>query len=138
MDKLPRPNSNFPRLPIDAGGDSVQIFDSLGGVLSDGNFLAGSVKWIKDIISGLEGRVPVIVFSKGTHGNWRELVETGAQVLGADWNVRLGDVAAGLPGPVGGQGELDPFLLCSSPGILAAETQPNFCGMDRRSLHTFT
>src|SRR5260370_14385201 len=137
MDKLPRPNSNFPRLPIDAGGDSVQIFDSLGGVLSDGNFLAGSVKWIKDIISGLEGRVPVIVFSKGTHGNWRELVETGAQVLGADWNVRLGDVAAGLPGHVGVQGNLDPFLLSTSPEIVAAETKRILSEMRGRTGHIF-
>src|SRR6266481_1568543 len=73
MEKLTRAITKFLILQIDAGVDAVQIFDSLGGVLSDGNFWAGSGQWIKEIVNRLEGRAPVIVFSKGTHGNWCEL-----------------------------------------------------------------
>ena len=58
----------------------------------------------------------MIVFSKGTHGNWDDLVDTGAQVLGVDWNVRLADVRARLPDRVGVQGNLDPFLLTHHAG----------------------
>jgi uroporphyrinogen decarboxylase len=49
-------------------------------------------------------------------------VDTGAQVLGVDWNVRLADVQARLPGNVGVQGNLDPFLLCTTPAAVTAES----------------
>ena len=34
---------------------------------------------------------PVIVFSLGTHGNWHDLLATGANVLGIDWQVPLAE-----------------------------------------------
>jgi uroporphyrinogen decarboxylase len=76
---------------------------------------------MKQIIASLKGQAPVIVFAKGVHGNWADLVDTGAQVLGIDWNVGLADVAAKLPSRVAVQGNLDPFLLCTTPAIVAAE-----------------
>ena len=178
MEKLTQAVTEFLQLQIDAGADAVQVFDSLGGVLSDGDFARASGRWMKQIIRSLKasaqppacvasmdpsegtnpsprpsplplrrrdsaasrkgrggtvgsaaarvgawpGQVPVIVFSKGTHGNWDDLVETGAQVLGVDWNVRLAEVRARLPERVGVQGNLDPYLLCTTPAAVAAET----------------
>ena len=66
--------------------------------------------------------MPVIVFSKDVHGHWHTLVDTGANVLGIDWTVRLADVRAQLPEHVGVQGNLDPSLLLMKPEIVAAET----------------
>ena len=80
---------------------------------------------------------PVIVFAKGTHGNWDDLVETGAQVLGVDWNVRLAEVRARLPERVGVQGNLDPFLLCTTPAAVAAETSRILQEMQGRPGHIF-
>jgi uroporphyrinogen decarboxylase len=77
------------------------------------------------------------VFSKGTHGNWGELVKTGAQVLGVDWNVRLADVAAQLPERVAVQGNLDPFLLTTTPAVVAAETGRILREMRGRPGHIF-
>src|SRR5207249_3509332 len=91
MDKLVRAVSILLQLQIDAGTDAVQIFDSLGGLLSDGSFEPLSGRWIRQIVQSLQGRVPVIVFAKGVHGNWGELADIGAQVIGVDWNVRLAD-----------------------------------------------
>jgi uroporphyrinogen decarboxylase len=79
----------------------------------------------------------VIVFSKGTHGSWDELVATGAQVLGVDWNVRLADVRARLPDGVGVQGNLDPFLLTTSPAVVATETGRILREMRGRPGHIF-
>jgi len=77
LEKLTKAVSDFLQLQIDAGADAVQIFDSLGGVLSDGDFAAASGRWMAQIVGSLKGQVPVIVFSKGTHGSWDELVATG-------------------------------------------------------------
>ena len=90
--------------------------------MSATEFRQASAKWIKEIIAGLGGTVPVIVFSKDYH-DWNMLVATGAHVLGIDSAVRLMDVRKALPHSVGIQGNLDPALLTTSPERVAAETQ---------------
>jgi uroporphyrinogen decarboxylase len=122
MDKLTQAISTLLQLQIDAGADVVQIFDSLGGLLSDGVFSNCSGRWIKQIVKSLQGRVPVIVFAKGVHGNWDELIDTGAQVLGVDWNLRLAEVRSRLPRKVAVQGNLDPFILTTTPEVVMGET----------------
>lgn len=137
MGKLTDAVTRFLQLQIDAGVEAVQIFDSLGGVLGDGNFEEASGAWMRQIVISLKGQVPVIVFSKGTHGNWSELVATGAQVLGVDWNVNLADVGARLPQHVAVQGNLDPFLLATRPEAVAAETTRILREMNSRPGHIF-
>jgi uroporphyrinogen decarboxylase len=137
LEKLAAAVSGFLQLQIDAGVDAVQIFDSLGGILSDGSFGPASAVWIEQIVGSLKGRVPVIVFAKGTHGNWGELAGTGAQVLGVDWNINLADVAARLPRSVGVQGNLDPFLLSTTPEAVSVETQRILGQMRGRAGHVF-
>jgi uroporphyrinogen decarboxylase len=106
-------------------------------VLSEGEFAAASARWMTQIIGSLKGKAPVIVFARGTHGNWDELVGTGAQVLGVDWNVRLAEVAGRMPAQVGVQGNLDPFLLTTAPGVVAADAQRILQEMGGRPGHVF-
>jgi uroporphyrinogen decarboxylase len=69
------------------------------------------------------GAPPVIVFSLGTHGNWDDLIATGASVLGIDWRFPLADARRLLPAGVGLQGNLAPSLLSDdTPEKVAAET----------------
>jgi uroporphyrinogen decarboxylase len=137
METLTQAVAHFLQLQIDAGADAVQIFDSLGGVLSAGAFPAASADWIKQIIASLKGNGPVIVFSKGTHGNWDDLAGSGAQVLGIDHNVRLADVRARLPQRIALQGNLDPLLLTTTPEIVAAETNRILDELRGRPGHIF-
>lgn len=70
------------------------------------------------------GQVPVIVFSLGTHGNWDDLIGTGASVLGIDWRFSLTTAKRLLPAEIGLQGNLDPALLREgTPEQVALETQ---------------
>jgi len=137
MEKLTAAVTGFLQLQIDAGAEAVQVFDSLGGVLSDGNFEAASGRWIKQIVAGLKKQVPVIVFSKGTHGNWQDLADTGANVLGVDWNIRLSDVASRLPSHLGVQGNMDPSLLSTTPEAVSAEAGRILREMGGRPGHVF-
>src|ERR1700690_4473034 len=67
--------------------------------------------------------VPIIVFSLGTHGNWDDLLATGANVLGIDWRFPLADARRLLPRSRGLQGNLAPALLSdATPETVAAET----------------
>ena len=117
--------------------DAIQIFDTLGGGLSPDAFQAASGRWIKEIIACLKGETPVIVFSKGTHGNWEDLVATGASVIGVDWSVRLSDVASHLPKNIAVQGNLDPFLLSTMPEQVTIGTESILADMKDRPGHIF-
>jgi uroporphyrinogen decarboxylase len=65
------------------------------------------------------------------------LVDAGAQVLGIDWNLRLADIAGRLPARVGVQGNLDPFLLSTTPAAVTAETGRILKEMQGRPGHIF-
>jgi uroporphyrinogen decarboxylase len=137
LEKLSQAVSNFLHLQIVAGADAIQIFDSLGGALSDADFEAASARWMKQIIKSLDKRVPAIVFSKGTHGNWKTLVDTGAHILGVDWTVNLAEIRSRLPEHVGVQGNLDPFLLTTTPEFVAQETRRILHEMKGQPGHIF-
>jgi uroporphyrinogen decarboxylase len=136
-EKLTEACTRYLQMQIDTGVDAIQIFDTLGGSLSSSAFPDASGRWMQQIISGLKGNTPVIVFSKGTHGNWDDLVGTGADVLGVDWGVRLAEVAARLPKNVAVQGNLDPFLLSTTPEAAAAETRRILTDLKGRPGHIF-
>lgn len=136
-EKLTEACTRYLQMQIDTGVDAIQIFDTLGGSLSSSAFPEASGRWMQQIISGLKGHTPVIVFSKGAHGNWDDLMGTGADVLGVDWGVRLADVAARLPKNVAVQGNLDPFLLSTTPEAAAAETRRILTDLKGRPGHIF-
>lgn len=111
---------------IAAGAQAVQIFDSWGGVLSDTAFREFSLPYIAQIIQSLtrekDGRrVPVIVFTKGG-GLWLEsLAESGADALGLDWTVNIGEARRRVGAKVALQGNLDPAVLFGTPDAIESE-----------------
>ncbi len=138
MKKLTEAITAYLKMQIAAGVDAVQIFDSHGGHLSEGEFQAASGKWIKEIISGLNGKVPVIAFSLGTHHNWNDLVATGANVLGIDWQFPLREAQKLVPPNVALQGNLAPAILAeATPEIVAKETARVMVEMLGRPGHIF-
>jgi uroporphyrinogen decarboxylase len=137
LEKLTLAVTEFLQLQIDAGVDAVQIFDSAGGALADNVFEAASGRWIREIITRLRQQVPVILFSRGTHGQWDLLTSTGANVLSVDWTQPIGDVRAALPANVGVQGNLDPALLATTPQVVADETTRILQAMAGRRGHIF-
>jgi uroporphyrinogen decarboxylase len=137
MEKLTDAVVTFLQMQIDAGVDAIQIFDSSGGVLADNIFEQASGIWMQRIIGSLKQQVPVIVFSRGANGSWDSLVRTGAQILSVDWTMNLREIAGLLPNNVGVQGNLDPFVLNTTPAIVASETQRILREMRETNGHIF-
>lgn len=108
------------RLQVDAGADALQIFDSLGAAIAGECYARASADWNRQIVAALGGRVPVIMFGRGVH-DWETLVGTGAQVIGVDWQVRLAEARRQVPARLAVQGNLDPFVMTTTPKIVAAE-----------------
>jgi len=137
MEKLTTAVTDFLRLQIESGADALQIFDSLGGNLADNAFENASGRWIREILTRLESPVPVILFSRGTHGRWDSLVSTGANVLSIDWTQPLAQVRDLLPPHVGVQGNLDPELLSTTPELVGRETSRILHSMRGKTGHIF-
>lgn len=138
MKKLTEAITAYLKMQIGAGVDAVQIFDSHGGQLPAKDFQAASGRWMKEIISDLGGKVPVIAFSLGTHQNWKDLVATGANVLGIDWQFPLREAQKLVPANVALQGNLAPALLVdSTPEVVVKETSRVLVEMLGRPGHIF-
>ena len=157
-EKLTAAVTVYLQMQIAAGVDALQIFDSHGGHLAAGEFQEASGRWMREIVTALserrleaaesstsrppklppEGGVPVIAFSLGVHGNWPDLVATGADVIGIDWQTSLAEARKLIPEGIGLQGNLSPALLSDAtpPGV-AAETKKTLEGMRGRAGHIF-
>lgn len=137
-EKLTAAVTAYLQMQIAAGVDAVQIFDSHGGHLASTEFQEASGRWMGEIIARLGGKVPVIQFSLGTHGNWPDLIATGANVLGIDWQTSLAEVRQVVPAGLGLQGNLSPAMLSDvAPEVAARETRRVLEAMRGRAGHIF-
>jgi uroporphyrinogen decarboxylase len=113
---------------IDAGAQAVMVFDSWGGVLADGAFQTFSLAYTARVLSLLKReadgrRVPHIVFTKGG-GPWLEQIAgAGADVVGVDWTVHLGDARKRVGPGVALQGNLDPAVLFAGADAVRREAE---------------
>ena len=119
---------------IDAGAQAVMIFDTWGGALADGVYQAFSLHYMREVIRQLKrehdgAKIPCIVFTKGG-GLWlEEIADSGADAVGLDWTVNLGQARARVGHKVALQGNLDPNVLFAKPEQIRAEV--------RRTLESF-
>lgn len=112
LDKIAEAVADYLNAKINAGVNAVQIFDTWGGILAQNDFEEFSLQYIRKIISKLERKdEPVILFAKGVHHNLDKLADSGADVLGLDWTMDLGNVRKQVGGKVALQGNLDPTTL---------------------------
>lgn len=84
---------------IAAGAQAVQIFDTWGGMLADGDFQRFSLVATKKVVSRLTreadgAKVPVIVFTKGVVNGLRKLQLVGAMLLVSTGRQTLHELAA--------------------------------------------
>ena len=108
---------------VAAGADTVQVFDSWGGLLSPHDFENISLKYIRQIVAALKEEVPVIVFAKGAWHSLKEMADTGAAGLGIDWCIKP-ELAREFAGNnVTLQGNFDPAKLLSPIPVIQQEVK---------------
>lgn len=106
---------------VKAGADTVQLFDSWGGLLSPADFENLSLQYMRQIVAALKDSVPTIVFAKGAWHSLDAMAATGAQGLGIDWCItpQLARQFAG--NKVTLQGNFDPAKLLSPIPVIKKE-----------------
>ncbi len=127
---------------IRAGAQAVQIFDTWGGILTPRDYREFSLRHMARIVEGLirehEGRrVPVILFTKGG-GAWLEdMAATGADALGLDWTIDIGEARTRVGDQVALQGNMDPCVLYASPERIRREVADILAAYGHGSGHVF-
>ena len=120
--------TNYLNAQIESGAQAVMIFDSWGGGLSAAAYQEFSLQYLQRIVAGLikekDGeKIPSIVFTKGG-GLWLESIAAiGADAVGLDWTIDLGEARRRVGDKVALQGNLDPNVLFASPDVVAAEAR---------------
>jgi uroporphyrinogen decarboxylase len=135
--KLTRAVIEFLQMQIDAGVDAIQIFDSMGGLLSNDDFGPASGRWLRMISTALCSQVPVIVFSKGCR-DWDTLRNIGADAIGIDHEIDIAEAAREFQDSIALQGNFDPALLSTAtPETVRAEALALLEKMSGRDGHIF-
>jgi uroporphyrinogen decarboxylase len=98
---------------VKAGVDTVQIFDSWGGLLSPEDYQIFSWPYIQQIVTVLKNEAPVIVFGKGCWFALNEMGRSGASALGVDWTCSARNARYLSGGKITLQGNFDPSRLLS-------------------------
>jgi uroporphyrinogen decarboxylase len=133
---------NYLNAQIEAGAQAVMVFDSWGGMLSQAAYMEFSLPYMTQIMEGLtrerEGRVvPRIVFTKGG-GLWLESIAAcGADAVGLDWTIEIGDARKRVGDKVALQGNMDPNILMATPEAVATEAKRILASYGHGNGHIF-
>ena len=111
---------------IEAGADSVMIFDTWGGLLNKESYENFSLRYMSKIVDGItreynEKIIPVTLFTKGGSAWLEQIAETGCDAIGIDWTIEIGEAERRVGSQVALQGNLDPSVLYASPEVIKTE-----------------
>ena len=127
---------------IEAGAQAVMIFDTWGGSLSAAAYREYSLTYMQRIVRHLHRTragdvVPSIVFTKGG-GHWLEdIAATGADAVGLDWTVDIGEARRRIGAHAALQGNLDPAVLFAPPDRIRAEVAQVLASFGEGPGHVF-
>lgn len=142
LDVLSRSIIDYLNGQIAAGVDSVMIFDSWGGILSQAAYREFSLDYMQRIVQGIKienqgNAIPVILFTKGG-GLWIEdIAESGCDAIGVDWTVDIGAARRRAGGKVALQGNLDTAVLYSSPAAIRRQVAEVLAAYGEADGHVF-
>jgi uroporphyrinogen decarboxylase len=103
------------RSQVEHGASAIQLFDSWAGALSPAEYRRFVLPATSTIFAGLaELGIPRIHFGVGTGELLGLMGEAGADVVGVDWRVPLGEARRRVGAGKAVQGNLDP-VLCLAP-----------------------
>ena len=127
---------------IAAGAECVQLFDSWAGTLSPADYAELALGPVQAAIAALRAspafrpEVPIIYFLNGAAPHLEAAARSGADVLGIDWRLDLGEARRRLDGrPL--QGNLDPVALLLPPEAMARRARAVLAGAGGRPGHIF-
>ena len=115
MHKLTRVLAEYAVAQVRAGAYAIQVFDSWVGCLAPDDYREHVLPHTKKLVGEIRAAGgPVIYFGTETTAILRDMGQTGADVMGLDWRVRLDEAWAQIGHHRAVQGNLDPAVLLAS------------------------
>ena len=142
LDKLADTIIDYLNGQIEAGVDSVMVFDTWGGLLNKDSYEDYSLRYMEKIVKGVnrhhDGKIiPITLFTKGG-GMWLEQIAlSGCDAIGLDWTVELGDAQTRVGDKVALQGNLDPCVLYASRDTIREEVKKILSQYSDNTGHVF-
>ncbi len=127
---------------IEAGADSVMIFDTWGGLLNKQCYENFSLQYMTKIVDDLhrnyKGKtIPVTLFTKGGSAWLEQIAASGCDGIGLDWTIELGEAERRVGSQVALQGNLDPSVLYASPEVIVSEVKKVLNQFKGKTGHVF-
>jgi uroporphyrinogen decarboxylase len=144
LDLLARTTAAYLAAQVRAGAQAVQLFDSWAGVLAPPDFREFALRHARRTIELLReypevqaGRIPIIYFVNGCAPYLADYASSGADVLGVDFRVDIGQVRAAVGDGVALQGNLDPTVLFGDDATVRRRVADVLASHGRRLGHIF-
>lgn len=122
LKKITKTTTLYLKKKIKHGVHAIQLFDSLGGILSPIDYKNFSWKYLNEIIEHLSQEVPIIVFGKGCYFSLEEMSKSKLSAIGIDWTVSNNFARTKTKNNITLQGNLDPSKLLAPKKIIKQET----------------
>ncbi len=128
LDKLADTIIDYLNGQLQAGADSVMIFDTWGGLLNKQSYEDFSLQYMTKIVNGIKREfngktIPVTLFTKGGAMWLEQIANSGCDGVALDWTVELNDAQRRIGTKVALQGNLDPCVLYASPEKIRKEVK---------------
>jgi len=115
LDKVIRLTILYMKSQLDAGAPAIMLFDTCAGQLGPVDYAEFNLPYVQKIIKALKpAGAPVIYYASGCGGLAELVSKSGADVIGVDWRISLGQAVKRLGKKVVVQGNLEPQVLFSS------------------------
>lgn len=137
LEKLSIAVSSYLNAQIEAGVDTIMIFDSWGGLLEPQDYSTFSLSYIQKALSNIKNRkIPSIVYARGASNRLEQLSNLNSNVIGIDENTDLKSAKAQLNQFVL-QGNFNTQVLTQSEANIRAEVAKILETMGPNPKHIF-
>ena len=144
LDRLASCCASYLEAQVEAGAQALQLFDSWAGILAPPDFREFALRYATLVFDKLKasptwrnGGVPLIYFANGCAPYLDVLTQCGADVLGIDWRIDLGEARRRLGIGVAVQGNMDPTCLFLPPDKLRERVRQVLEGAGDQPGHIF-
>jgi uroporphyrinogen decarboxylase len=140
IDILVEASASYLLAQIEAGADTVKIFDSWAGVLDEIGFERWAVEPVRRIVERVREvapKTPIIAFPRGAGARIGDYVRTtNVDAVAVDWMTPMRLAREFVPEPVALQGNLDPLRVVAG-GRALDEGVDGILGAMRGRAHIF-
>lgn len=120
------------------GAEAIQLFDSWAGSLSAADYERYVMPSSMKVFEAVKATgVPRIHFGVGTGELLGLMADAGADVVGVDWRIPLGEARTRVPERCALQGNLDPAILGAPWDVVEAEVDAVLASNDGHPGHVF-